>query len=66
MLPARITNGNAKSYSGLALSDFQKFITFQKTDDTGLENIASAVKGLAEAEGLYMHYESVQARLNNT
>ena len=59
------TNGNAKSYSGLSLSDFQKFITFQKTDNTGLGNIASVIKGLAEAEGLFMHNESVQARLNN-
>ena len=59
------TNGNAKSYSGLSLSDFQKFITFQKTDTTGLGNIASVIKGLAEAEGLFMHNESVQARLNN-
>ena len=59
------TNGSAKSQSGLSLSDFQKFITFQKTDRTGLENIASAIKGLSEAEGLQMHNESVQARLNN-
>ncbi len=59
------TNGNAKSYSGLSLSDFQKFITFQKTDTQGLESIAFAVKRLAEAEGLYLHNESVQARLND-
>lgn len=59
------TNGNAKSYSGLSLVDFQKFITFQKTDSLGLENIASAVEGLAKSEGLYLHYESVQARLND-
>ena len=59
------TNGNANSYSGLSLSDFQKFITFQKTDATGLKSIANAVKGLAEAEGLYVHNESVQARLTD-
>lgn len=59
------TNGNAKSYSGLSLSDFQKFITFQKTDTAGLGNIAPAVKGLSEAEGLQMHNESVQARLSD-
>jgi len=59
------TNGNAKSYSGLSLADFQKFITFQKTDAVGLKSIAYAVNGLAEAEGLYMHGESVRARINN-
>ena len=59
------TNGNANSYSGLSLSDFQKFITFQKTDPTGLKSIANAVKGLAEAEGFYLHNESVQIRLND-
>ena len=58
------TNGSAKSQSGLSLSDFQTFITFQKTDAAGLGNIASAVKGLAEAEGLQMHNESVQVRLS--
>lgn len=59
------TNGSAKSYSGLSLSDFQKFITFQKTDSLGLKTIAPAIEGLAESEGLYLHNESVQARLND-
>ena len=59
------TNGCAKSFSGLSVNDFQKFITFQKIEEDGLEAVADTVTTLAEAETLYAHSESIKARLND-
>ncbi|MGE0588650.1 MAG: histidinol dehydrogenase [Cyclobacteriaceae bacterium] len=57
------TNGYAKAYSGVSLSSFQKFITYQEITRNGLELIGPAVERLAEAESLEAHKRSVTIRL---
>ena len=59
------TNGYAKSFSSLSVSDFQKFITFQKIEEHGLEAVATTVTTLAEAESLHTHADSIKARFND-
>lgn len=59
------TNGNAKSFSSLSVSDFQKFITFQKIEERGLEAVATTVTTLAEAESLFTHSGSIKARFDD-
>jgi histidinol dehydrogenase len=57
------TNAFARAYSGVSLDSFQKKITFQKLTKEGLQNIASTVVSMAEAEGLQAHAEAVKVRL---
>ncbi|MCB0490360.1 MAG: histidinol dehydrogenase [Cyclobacteriaceae bacterium] len=57
------TSGYAKAYSGVSLSSFQKFITYQEITRKGLELIGPAVERLAEAESLEAHKRSVTIRL---
>lgn len=57
------TAGYAKVYSGLNVSHFCKTSTVQMIDREGLEDISDIVIGLAEAEGLYAHADSVRERL---
>ncbi|MCH7955475.1 MAG: histidinol dehydrogenase, partial [Candidatus Marinimicrobia bacterium] len=59
------TNGYAKSFSSLSVSDFQKFITFQKIEERGLEAVATTVTTLAEAESLFTHSGSIKARFDD-
>lgn len=59
------TNGYAKAYSGVSLDSFVKKITFQKLSKEGLKNIGSAVKLMAQAEGLDAHKKAVALRLKN-
>jgi len=58
------TNGFAKAYSGVSVDSFVKKITFQKLTQQGLENIASTVIEMAEAEGLEAHANAVKIRLD--
>ncbi len=57
------TNGFAKAYSGVSLSSFQKFITFQKLTQQGIENLGPVVEKMAEAEQLIAHKRAVSIRL---
>jgi histidinol dehydrogenase len=57
------TNGYAKSYSGVSLESFMKYITFQKVTEEGIRNIGPIVECLAEAEGLEAHARAVGIRL---
>lgn len=57
------TNGYAKAYSGVSLDSFVKKITFQKLSQEGLNNIATTVETMAEAEGLEAHKRAVSTRL---
>ncbi|MEP2667369.1 MAG: histidinol dehydrogenase [Cyclobacteriaceae bacterium] len=57
------TNGFAKAYSGVSLSSFQKFITFQKLTQQGIENLGPVVERMAEAEQLIAHKRAVSIRL---
>ena len=59
------TNGYAKSFSSLSVSDFQKFITFNKIEERGLEAVPTTVTTLAEAESLFTHSGSIKARFDD-
>ncbi|HYO22313.1 MAG TPA: histidinol-phosphate transaminase, partial [Flavisolibacter sp.] len=56
------TNGFAKAYSGVSVDSFVKKITVQKLSEDGLNNIASTVIQMAEAEGLDAHAAAVKVR----
>ncbi len=58
------TNGAAKSYSGITIESFIKYISIQKLSKKGLELIAPTVTCLAEMEGLEAHKRSVTIRLD--
>lgn len=57
------TNGFARAYSGVSVDSFVKKITFQKLTEQGLQNIASTVIEMAEAEGLQAHANAVRVRM---
>lgn len=57
------TNGFAKAYSGVSVDSFVKKITYQKLSAEGLQNIASTVISMAEAEGLDAHANAVRVRM---
>jgi histidinol dehydrogenase len=57
------TYGYAKSYSGLALEDFQKRITVQELSPAGLEGLGATAQILAGLEGLDAHAAAVTIRL---
>jgi len=59
------TNGYAKAYSGVSIDSFVKKITFQQLSQAGLNNIASVVELMAEAEGLDAHANAVRVRRIN-
>ena len=56
------TDGNARAYSGITLSSFQKTISFQQLSQIGLDNIAAEVEALAFAEQLEGHANAVTIR----
>ena len=56
------TNGNAKTYSGLAVKDFGKTICFQTATADGFLNLSPSVKILAKAEELDAHINAVTVR----
>lgn len=58
------THGYARSYSGLNLLHFYKWISFQHLTQAGLETIAPAVVELARAEQLEGHAQAIITRLN--
>jgi histidinol dehydrogenase len=57
------TNGYARSYSGLSVLDFMKFISFQTVTQQGLANIGPYAEKLAALEGLSAHKNAVSLRL---
>jgi len=59
------TNGFAKSYGGVSLESFLKYITIQKISKEGLNNLGPAIELMAEAEQLKGHAEAVRVRINN-
>jgi histidinol dehydrogenase len=59
------TNGFAHAYSGVSVDSFVKKITFQKLTPSGLQNIASTVIQMAEAEGLEAHATAVKVRIDS-
>ena len=59
------TNAYAKQYSGVNLDSFQKSMTFQKINETGIQTIGKAIELMAEAEGLQAHKNAVSLRLKS-
>jgi histidinol dehydrogenase len=57
------TYGYARSYGGLSLDSFLKYITFQHLSKEGLAAIGPAVEELAALEGLEAHRRAVAIRL---
>lgn len=58
------TYGWARSCSGLGLADFQRTMTVQTADKTGLQQLGPVVERLALAEGLTAHQRAVRVRLD--
>ncbi len=58
------TNGFAKAYSGVSLSSFQKFITYQRLSEEGLKRLGPVVEKMALAEQLVAHQRAVRIRLD--
>jgi histidinol dehydrogenase len=56
------TSGQARFRGGLSVADFVKVITVQQLSATGLRRISAAVEGLASAEGLPAHAQSIRVR----
>ena len=56
------TGGAARFRGGLSVLDFVKLISVQKLSRSGLRHIAPTVEGLAQAEGLHAHAQSIEVR----
>ncbi len=57
------TFGYARSYSGVSLLDYQKRITVQELDATGLRALGPTAITLSAMEGLDAHGNAVNVRL---
>ena len=56
------TNGFAKSFGGVSLESFLKYITIQKISKKGLEYLGPIIETMAESEQLRGHAEAVRVR----
>ncbi|MCH8134541.1 MAG: histidinol dehydrogenase [Proteobacteria bacterium] len=59
------TYGNARSYSGLGVEQFMRWMTVQELTRDGLRSLAPTIIELAGLEGLDAHAQAVQLRLDN-
>jgi histidinol dehydrogenase len=59
------TYGYARAYSGLSLEDFQKRISVQELNQTGLRTLGPTTQTLAHLEGLDAHAAAVSRRLRS-
>lgn len=57
------TNGWARSYSGLSLESFCKYVTFQSISEAGARTLGPIVMTMADAEGLDAHKRAMELRL---
>jgi histidinol dehydrogenase len=57
------TGGFAKSYSGISVESFGKWISFQEININGLKNLGPKVEVMANTEGLEAHKQSISIRL---
>lgn len=58
------TYGAARSFSGLGVDQFTRYVTVQELTEDGLAAIAPSVVELARLEGLDAHAEAVRCRLS--
>jgi histidinol dehydrogenase len=59
------TGGSARFASPLGIEDFMKVISVVAFDEHRLRYFGDAVIGLAEAEGLTAHAQTIKLRLKN-
>ncbi len=59
------TNGYAKSFAGVALESFMKYITYQQLTEEGIRALGPVVEKMAEAEQLIGHKNAVTVRLES-
>jgi len=59
------TNGYARSFAGVALESFMKYITYQQLTEQGLKALGPVVEKMAIAEELVGHQRAVRVRLDN-
>jgi len=57
------TYGHARSYSGLGVEHFMRWMTIQELTEDGLRSLAPTVMELAGLEGLDAHARAVQLRI---
>lgn len=57
------TAGWARTYGGVSLESFFKYVTFQSITKAGAKALAPSVMAMAEAEGLEAHRQAMKARL---
>lgn len=60
------TYGHARTYSGLGVDQFMRYMTVQTLTRDGLEALGDAVVELAQLEGLDAHAAAVTRRLRST
>ena len=58
------TSGFARSFSGVSVESFGKWISFQRLSQKGLTELAPTVEKMAEREGLFAHKNAVSIRLS--
>ncbi|HID91636.1 TPA: histidinol dehydrogenase, partial [Candidatus Peregrinibacteria bacterium] len=54
--------GFARSFSGVSVESFGKWITFQHITQQGIENLGDTIEIMAEEEGLDAHKNAVVVR----
>lgn len=57
------TNGYARSFAGVSLESFLKYITYQQLTEEGMKRLGPVVEKMAEAEELIGHKMAVRIRL---
>jgi len=56
------TNGWSRTYSGLSVDSFSKWVYFQELSKDGLRSISGTIDVLATSEGLEAHNQAVKVR----
>jgi histidinol dehydrogenase len=57
------TNGYARSFAGVSLESFLKYITYQQLNEEGIRQLGPVVEKMAEAEELIGHKTAISIRL---
>jgi histidinol dehydrogenase len=57
------TNGYARSFAGVSLESFLKYITYQQLTEEGMKRLGPVVEKMAEAEELIGHKMAIRIRL---
>eukprot|EP00186_Timspurckia_oligopyrenoides_P001527 CAMPEP_0182445886 /NCGR_PEP_ID=MMETSP1172-20130603/3847_1 /TAXON_ID=708627 /ORGANISM="Timspurckia oligopyrenoides, Strain CCMP3278" /LENGTH=458 /DNA_ID=CAMNT_0024641721 /DNA_START=123 /DNA_END=1499 /DNA_ORIENTATION=- len=59
------TYGYARMYGGVSVDTFVKYITMQRLNEDGIQNVGPHVEVLADVEQLFAHKNAVSIRLNS-